>query len=379
MTESYGCIVMGLGGFGSGVLDSLAMRGVHVLGLEQFGIAHNRGSSHGETRIIRKAYFEHPDYVPLLKRAYDLWENLELDSGRTLKVECGLMIAGLPDSGAVSGARLSSEQHRIPLENLSAREARSRFRGFHVPDEFEVAYESQAGFLFVEDCIRAQSARAEKNGATIHLNETVQRWRSHGQTVEVETDRGRYSAQSVVITTGPWAGNVLRELNIPLEVARKPLFWHETVNLNHSLDRDCPAFFYELGEGEFYGFPSLEGSEIKVAQHTGGQTVSNPAMVNRDILPEDLPPIQKFLANCLPGVNTNPLRHSVCMYTRTPDCHFIVDCHPEHKNVVIGAGFSGHGFKFTTVLGEAMADLAMNGKTDLPIDFLSLSRESIQR
>lgn len=380
---TYDCIVIGVGGFGSGVLDHLARRGVNVLGLERFGVAHDRGSSHGQTRIVRKAYFEHPDYVPLCKRAYELWADLQDDARRPLWNLCGLLLAGPERGEAVAGANLAAKLHQLPIENLTAAEAVARFPGFRIPDEFAAVFEGDAGLLFVEECVRAHVERAIDSGATVRNDESVRTWASEGKSVRVTTDRGTYTAAALVITTGAWATRLLPGLPIPLQVVRKPQFWHESDNEHHRLENGCPGFLFERPDGVFYGFPSIAGRignpsfggpTLKVAEHTGGETVLDPMQLDRDVHPADTAPVARFLASHLPGVNPSPARHSVCMYTLTPDRHFIVDVHPEHSNVVIGCGFSGHGFKFTPVLGEAMADLAMHGRTELPIGFLSLRR-----
>ena len=374
----HDCIVIGVGGFGSGVLDCLARRGVSVLGIEQFHLAHERGSSHGQTRIIRQAYFEHPDYVPLCIRAYELWDDLQNETGHTLTRMCGLMLAGPENGEAVAGAKLSAERHSVTVESLSGREGADRFPGFQIPDEFSVVFEPNAGYLFVEDCVRAHVERAQTLGAEVRTGETVRDWHSDGTTVTVTTDQGEYSASRLVITAGAWASRVLHDLGLPLKVLRKPLFWYPASAADLHVDNGCPGFLFEMPTGVFYGFPSLDGQLLKVAEHSGGLPVEDPATVDRNIHPGDTKPVTDFVSTCMPGVEPVVQSHSVCMYTLTPDLHFIVDRHPQYSNVVLGAGFSGHGFKFTTVLGEALADLALNGQTELPIGFLSLDRPGLQ-
>lgn len=379
MAEVFDVIVLGVGGFGSGTAYHLARRGLRVLGLDRFGPAHDRGSSHGETRIIRKAYFEHPDYVPLLLRAYDLWADLEAESQRQLFWQCGLMLAGLPDSEAISGARLSASQHGLTIENLSSSAAAKRWPGFRVPDAFDAVFEPDAGFLKVEDCVRTHLDRAVAHGATLLFDEPVVSWSSTGREVCVRTATREFVASSLVITAGSWAASVLADLKLPLQVLRKPIFWFETTSPAYNLDASMPTFYFEMpsnveSPSTFYGFPSLDGHVLKVAQHSGGELVADPLLVDRQLHDADVQPIANFLRTCLPGVHPEPARHSTCMYTVTPDRHFVVDRHPEFSNVVIGCGFSGHGFKFTSVLGSAFADLATTGRTDLPIEFLSLKR-----
>lgn len=376
MAEVFDAIVLGTGGFGSGAVYHLAQRGLRVLGLDRFGPAHDRGSSHGETRIIRKAYFEHPDYVPLLLRAYDLWAELEAESQQRLFWQCGLMLAGLPDSEAISGARLSASRHGLTIENLSASAATQRWPGFRVPEAFDAVFEPDAGFLKVEDCVRTHLDRAAAHGATLLFDEPVVSWSSTGREVRVRTATREFVAASLVITAGSWAASVLADLKLPLQVLRKPIFWFETTSPAYNLDASMPTFYFEMPTGTFYGFPSLDGHVLKVAQHSGGDIVADPLLVDRQLHDSDVQPIANFLQSCLPNVRPQPARHSVCLYTVTPDRHFVVDQHPEFSNVVIGCGFSGHGFKFTSVLGSVFADLATTGRTELPIDFLSLARLS---
>jgi sarcosine oxidase len=390
VTESFDCIVLGVGGFGSGTLYHLARRGARVLGIEQFGVAHDRGSSHGQTRIIRKAYFEHPDYVPLLQRAYDLWRDLERSTSRTLLHQVGLFIAGRPDCESVSGTLLAARLHNLPVEQMSPAEAGRRFPGHRFADDFEIVFEPEAGYLEVENCVAAHIAAATRAQAQLRTDETVVHWESDGGRVLVKTDKATYSAASLVITAGPWAGQLLEQIGRGqpnstaslgpavdwrslFRVVRKPVFWFAADATFDESSRN-PTYFYETSAGQFYGFPRIDGRSIKVAEHTEGDPVADPLLVDRDQHPADLARLWDFLRDYLPTISPVPVGHSVCMYTRTPDCHFCIDRHPEWPNVVIGAGFSGHGFKFTTVLGEALADLALTGKTALPIEFLSTRR-----
>jgi sarcosine oxidase len=374
MAEHFDAIVIGLGGFGGAAFDQLARRGLNVVGIEQFGVAHNRGSSHGETRIIRKAYFEHPDYVPLLLRAYDQWSDLERDFGRRVLHQVGLMIAGRPDGEAVAGARLARQLHGVPLEDVSRQDAGHRFPGFRIPEEFDVVFEPDAGFLEVENCVRAQVQRGVRAGGFARTNETVRRWSSDGATVRVETERGEYLAERAVIAAGAWAGAVLRDLRLPLEVKRKPVVWWPVRSNVYEVSRGAPTFYFEQGAQAFYGFPSTDGVTLKLAEHTGGDMVDNPATVDRALRDDDIRPLTAFIRERMPEVDDRPVRHSVCLYTLTPDRHFVVDQHPLYGNVAIAAGFSGHGFKFTPVIGEALADLVIDGETRLPIGFLGLNR-----
>lgn len=375
MAAIYDAIVLGLGGFGTAALNHLVRQGLKVLGIERFGLAHDRGSSHGETRIIRKAYFEHPDYVPLLVRAYELWRELEESTGRRLYTECGLILAGPSDGETITGALESARLHGVPVEAIPLEDARRRFPLFRFEESDAIVLEPQAGYLRVEDCVAAHIEQAIHRGASVLWNTPVRNWSVDGNTVRVVTDEQTYSAARLVVTGGAWSGSLLDSLSLPLTVLRKPLFWHVV----HTLAwRDAPAYFFERSTGCFYGFPSLDGRELKLAEHTGGEVVADPLTVDRGCHEADVAPVAEFVSRTMNGVSSSPSRHAVCMYTMSPDRHFIVDRHPEFPQVVFGAGFSGHGFKFTPVLGAALAELAITGATSHPIRFLGLNRRGLQ-
>jgi sarcosine oxidase len=386
MTSTYDAIVVGVGGFGSSALYHLARRGARVLGIEQFGVAHDRGSSHGQTRIIRQAYFEHPDYVPLLRRACELWRDLEQETGSTLFHQVGLFISGTPESEAVSGTIKAARTHGLPIVELSASEAGRRFPGFRFPEQFAAVFEERAGFLAVEACVTAHINAARRHGAELHTEESVAAIAAEGDTLRVETNRGTYYAGRIIVTAGPWAQQVLQSGSLAsksgsvlgprrdwLAVVRKPIFWFPA-GREFDVHERGSTFFFETPAGQFYGFPRIDGQSIKVAEHTSGDAVADPLTVDREMHEADLARIAGFLGEHLPGVPARPIQHSVCMYTRTPDCHFLVDRHPDFAGILLGMGFSGHGFKFTTVLGQALAELALDGASSLPIEFLSLSR-----
>jgi sarcosine oxidase len=375
MSSVYDCIVLGVGGFGSGALYHLARRGLKVLGLEQFSPVHDRGSSHGETRIIRQAYYEHPDYVPLLLRGYELWNDLESETGKQVLFPVGLFLAGYPGGEVVPGTEHAAALHGLPLDCFTPEEARRRFPGYDFPDDFRIIFERQAGYLAVEECVRTHISAALQLGAELRSGETVLGWEVRRGTVHVRTDQGEYQAARLVITAGAWASQLLAGLNVQLRVLRKFLGWFPTQSDVYNASEGNSTFVYELPGGKFfYGFPSIDGQAIKVAEHSGGDEVADPRQVDRSAHPVDVQNLAGFVRDYLPQVGTALDRHAVCLYTMSPDSHFVVDRHPQHPQVVFGAGFSGHGFKFTSVIGEALADLAADGKTALPIDFLSLAR-----
>lgn len=381
MATAFDVIVLGVGGMGSAACHQLASRGARVLGLEQFPLVHDRGSSHGETRIIRQAYFEHPNYVPLLKRAYDHWSRLEPDDPQRpgLFEQVGLVLSGRPDGETIRGAKTSAEMHDLTIEELTPIDATRRWPTFSFPADHVVVHEPIAGYLRVEACVQRQIDVAVELGAQIHSGERVVEWSSNGTSVVVRTDRAEYSAASLVITAGPWAGQCLDGLGLRLNVIRKFVGWFpidasETSSVRRSFNQEMPTYLFELPHGAFYGFPSIDGSTVKVAEHSGGQPVPDPGHVDRQMHADDLLRLRQFIEVHLPGLGHDPAKFSVCLYTMTPDQHFIVDLHPQWRNVAFAAGFSGHGFKFSPVMGEALADLSLQQKTSLPIEFLSLQR-----
>jgi len=375
---TYDCIVLGLGGFGSAALLQLAQRGARVLGLEQFGPVHDRGSSHGETRVIRRAYYEHPDYVPLVSRAYEHWHALERETGRTLYTRTGLLLAARRGSEAVAGTMDVVARHNLDIHEIPLDDARREYPTFQFRDDDAVIYEADAGYLFVEDCVRAHLDCATARGATARFHEAAQSIEADASSVRVRTNQGEYQAAKLIVAGGAWSGRLLSDLRLPLTVLRKVLTWYPIAEGSSERHTHAPVFLFQDDEGVFYGFPSLDGRTLKMAEHSAGRPIDDPDQLDRSLLPHDTAPIEQFIARRLRDVERPAVRHGVCMYTMTPDQHFIVDRHPHQKNVVIGAGFSGHGFKFTPAIGEALADLALNGRTALPIEFLSINRPALR-
>ena len=370
-------LIIGTGAVGSAAMYYLAERGVNVVGLDRFPVAHDKGSSHGQTRIIRLAYFEHPNYVPLLRRSYELWKDLEEKSGNQLYSETGIIQIGPADGEIVTGVKASAQEHNLEIENLTASDVTSRYPGFMVPEGMEAVFEKRAGFLKVEQSIKAYINLALNYGAELHTGVSVDNWkRISGNGIEVTTSRGAFSADNLIITAGAWAKDLLRPLNLNLTVARKPLFWFES-DRTYDIEAGCPAFFYETPQGSFYGFPSIDELGLKVAEHTSGDTVLDPLKVDRSLHKTDKAKIDGFIASHLSKMhNPRMTDHKICMYTRSEDEHFIVDSIPGSPHVNFVAGLSGHGFKMASVLGEIMADLAINKSTNHPIDFLSAKRFS---
>jgi sarcosine oxidase len=372
--SNYDVIVLGTGGVGSAAAFHMAKRGAKVLGIDQFPGGHDRGSSHGETRVIRQAYFEHSDYVPLLLRAYELWRELESDVGIDLLHQVGLLQVGLPEGAVVGGVLQAARLHGLNVESLASDQVTKRFSGFRVPDGSVGVFEPAAGYLRVERCVLCHLSAAKDRGAAFRFGATARNWQTRGGGITVQTDQGDFSAAKLVITAGPWAPQLLANVGVPLHVRRKHLYWFPTADASYHESSGCPTYLYELPNGVFYGFPQIDELGVKVAQHSGGTIITDPKNDPRPLEPADLADVEAFLSQYLPGVGQPMQRRAVCFYTMSPDEHFLVDRHPLHDNVFFVAGLSGHGFKFTSVLGEALADLALNGFTKLPIEFLSLGR-----
>ncbi len=372
MGHGYDVIVLGLGGMGSAAAYHLARRGQRVLGLDAHPRGHQAGSSHGRSRIIRQAYHEAPEYVPLVQRAYALWRELEAEAGRELLTITGGLLVGTPDSEVIQGATLSARLHNLPLERLAPEEVARRYPGFRLPPPLTAVLEPAAGSLDPEACVAAHLDLAARHGATLRHAEPALRWSVEGAGVRVETPQGDYAAERLVIAPGPWAGEVLAELGLPLRVER-------IVNVHFEPERPelfgperCPIYILMVPEGVYYGFPALPGQGLKAGRHAGDPCT--PRTIDRTVHPGEVESLRAVLNRYLPGSAGAVKWAFTCMYTLTPDQHFVVDRHPVYPQVTIACGFSGHGFKFASAIGEVLADLAIDGRTAHPIGFLSPTR-----
>jgi sarcosine oxidase len=374
MNHTYDVIVLGVGGMGSAACFELARRGRRVLGLEQFRFAHDRGSSHGQTRIIRTAYYEHPNYVPLVRRAFERWYDLEQRTGRHLLTECACLNNGPAGGELVEGVRASVGGHGLAAEELTAAEIARRFP-FRFPDGYVGVLEANAGFLYVEECVRAHVDAAVSLGAEVHAEEPVRAWKAVGDGVEVATDRGTYHAARLVVTAGSWATRLLAGLGVPLAVMRQVLLWFDVGDNAPRFRRDTfPVFIADVPGGPFYGLPAIDRFGLKIARHYGAPELPNPDGVSWDVTDTDVPPVRAFLDTYLPGLLGPVTKGQVCMYTLTPDRHFVIDTHPDHPQVSVACGFSGHGFKFAAAVGEVLADLADRGRTGHAIEMFRATR-----
>ena len=381
-SNSFDVIVIGVGSMGSATCYYLAKQGYKVLGLEQFDISHEFGSHGGQSRIIRKAYFEHPDYVPLLERAYENWRQIEKESGKQLYFKTGLLYAGNSNNEIIKGVKLAASLYNIELEQLNKKEVASRFPQFNFPHSFEVLSEPDAGFLPPERSIRLYAAQAKKHGATIHTNEKVIKWKKEGATIIVNTDKGAYQCNKLAITAGAWAGKMIPDFSDKIKVTRQFVAWIKTKNEKNFALNNFPCWMIADDDkhGCYYGFPLLSTEKfgepvgLKLAHHYP-RDITDPDKVNRETTENDIENIKYCLDNYLPANFESILSTKICLYANSPDENFIIDKLPGfEENVSIACGFSGHGFKFASVVGEILADLAIKGTTTLPIEFLNAKR-----
>lgn len=371
---SYDVAIVGLGAMGSAAAYHLARRGVNVVGLDQFDPPHSNGSSHGETRVIREAYFEDPSYVPLVQRAYELWAELEEEAQEQLYLKTGGVMIGAPGSTVVRGAIQSAEEHRLNHEVFDSAALATRFPGLNPEPDMLGVFETRAGILYPEKCITAYLRLAAILGADLRRNERVISWQALADKVVIRTSEREYSARTLIITAGPWAGELVQELGGFLKVERQVLLWFEALQRAHFVPERFPIHLWEYEPDRmFYGFPDL-GSGVKVAFHHQGAFAASAETVNRTVTEQDILAMRELLARFLPQANGKFLRGTVCLYTNTPDGHFIVDRHPKSERVILASPCSGHGFKFASAVGEALADLALDGKSALDLSLFRLER-----
>ena len=373
MAERFDVIVLGLGAMGSAAAFHLARRGRRVLGLERFTAAHDRGSSHGGSRIIRQAYFEDPAYVPLVLRAYELWRELEKAADTELLLITGALMIGRSDSEVVSGSLRSAQHWGLEHDVLDASDLTRRFPTFAPDPEARALYEPQAGVLRPEAAVAAFLRLAAAAGADLRFSTPVVAWDtdSSGDGVTVTTDSGAIRADRLVVSPGAWAPEILTALGVPLEVERHVQFWFQPDGgLRPFLPDRHPAWLWDGGadDGLPYGIPAVDGPDggVKVSWHRHGRPC-DPDALDRTVTPAEVEEIADAVRARIPALKGPFLRADPCMYVNTPDDHFVVGLHPRHPQVVVAAGFCGHGFKFAPVIGEIVADLAVSGTTAHPI------------
>lgn len=373
----YDVIVIGLGGMGSASAFHLARRGLRVLALERFGVPHEMGSSHGLTRIIRLAYYEHPSYVPLLRRAFALWRELERESGMRLLYVTGAVDAGPPGSRVLEGSRRSCEIHDLPHEVLTSDALSRRFPAFHLPPEYLAVVQPDGGFLLPEHCIETHVRLARAHGAEVRIDCPVDRWRPDSSGVVVDAEGETFRARQLVLTAGPWTAALVPELAAHLAVERQVLAWFGVGAPVDFAPGRFPVFVMNADEGHFYGFPEFGVPGFKIGKYHHRGEVVDPELIDRAPDDDDIEPLRAFVRRYFPGGSGPLQRASVCMFTNTPDEHFIIDRHPGAPQVLLVSACSGHGFKFTSVVGEIVADLIERGGTTHDISLHRLSRFGI--
>lgn len=375
MPQVFDCMVAGLGANGSSTLYHLSGTGRKVIGIDRFTPPHTHGSSHGESRIIRQAYYEDPVYVPLLRAAYKEWEKLERVSGKKLFWQTGGVMLGNKDTAVVRGSKLSADTHGIPYEYLDSTTLRQRFPAFRPAGDTVGILEKEAGILFPEQCIRTFLDQAATRGATIHYNQPVLKVTPAKDSIEITTSKEKYSVGSLVLSAGAWTNQLLPGLQLPLTIKRQVLFWFGHNNAqdhDRFLPANMPIYIWEYKEGKmFYGFPDL-GTGIKIAPHHRGRSI-DPDHLTQDVSREEIREMEDIAREYL-GMNPVFRTSAVCMYTNTPDENFIIDYHPQFGNVIIASPCSGHGFKFSSLTGRILSDMALGNDTGFDLSPFSLAR-----
>ena len=372
---TYDAIVMGVGGMGSATVYHLARAGCKVLGIEQFGIPHAFGSSHGSTRIIRLAYSEGDEYVPLLRSAYRHWHELEEASGESILHITGGLDIGPEGSWTIDGSRRSCLTHELEFEELEAAEVNHRFPGYRLPATLRAVYQGQGGVLFSELAIKTYAEAARARGAKIHENERVLGWERAGNLLKVETDAAEYRAARLVLTVGPWAGKLHAELRPLCTVERQVLLWTEPQQPELFEPARFPVFNMESPAGRYYGYPNMLGEGFKIGKyHHRKQRVEDPDHVDRECHAEDEAVLRAGIADYFPAADGPTRRLTTCLFTNSPKERFILDRYPGEDNVFVAAGFSGHGFKFCSAIGRLMTEFCLGHEPSWDIRSFSVQR-----
>ena len=376
MASRYDAIVIGLGGMGSAAAFHLARRGRRVLGLEQYEMLHERGSSHGLTRIIRLAYHEHPSYVPLLRRSYELWHELEALAGERLLITTGSLEGGPEDGPTFRGSLHAAQLHDLPHEVLDPAELRSRFPAYRqFDDSTRVVFQPDGGFLLAERSMLAHLNQAIANGAELHFHERLREWEATADGgVLVRTERANYEADRLVLCVGAWAGKVVPRLAPLARPERQVLGWFQPSAPELFGPNRFPVFLLDTEEGSHYGFPVHDVPGFKIGRYHHLREPMDPDDADRSTRPDDEAILRSFVVRHFPEGAGPTVMLKACIFTNSPDEHFLVDLLPDAPQVSIAAGFSGHGYKFCSLVGEVMADLAVDGQTRHDIGLFSLDR-----
>lgn len=368
----YDVIVVGGGTMGTAAAWELGKRGAKALMLEQFAHIHPFGAHGGRTRVIRHAYAEGHEYVPFVQRADALWLELEEESGERILMRTGGLELAAPGYAHARKARASADQHGLPYDWLTPEEGRRRWPMVSIPDDWDVLFSPQAGYLYTEPALRAMATSARRRGIEIREQEPVLAWSANEDGATVTTTTGTYSGDRLIITAGAWAAELLAGIGLPLHVLRKVLWWFDVEDPSQFAPDRFPVFVADSDLGEIYGFPIDDYPGFKVADHSGGD-LTTPATVDRTARPEEAKNVITLTRQLFPAATDRIREYAVCLYTMTPDGDFIIDRHPTIPGVVFGAGFSGHGFKFTPAVGEHLVALALDSDAR-PIPRLAVDR-----
>ncbi len=374
MSATHDVAIVGLGAMGSAAACELARRGRSVVGFDLSTPPHALGSTHGQSRIIREAYFEHPLYVPLVQRSYECWQRLQVDAGKQLLNPTGAVLIGPAAGVLVAGTRLSADRYGLDYDMLSAGEVRKRYPALQPSDDVVAIHEPRAGILYPELCVEAHLGLASRHGAELHFDEPITEWKPKGDGVQVKTDHATYTASQLLLAPGAWVSVFVPDLELPLTVERQVLYWFEPRADPGAFELGrLPVFAWEYKEEAiFYGFPNL-GNGVKVALHHQG-VATDVESIDRTVGVLETESMGLLVSLLVPNLAGPLLRSEVCMYTNTPDEHFIIDFHPELPQVLIVSACSGHGFKFAAVVGEISADLLIEGKTSFDLTPFKLER-----
>ena len=371
---AYDVIVVGVGGMGSAACWHMAMRGLRVLGLERYDIPHAMGSSHGVTRIIRLPYYEDPSYVPLLRRAYENWRALEAATGQKVLHITGSLDAGPEHDPLFEGALHSARLHDLSHEVLTGAQINARFQGYRLPHDTRAVYQPEGGFVASERAILAHVQAAQAEGADIRAREQVLSWQAGPSGVTVTTDRGTHHAGRIVLAAGAWMGSLVPDLATLAVPERQVLAWLQPLRPELFTPQRFPVFNLTVEEGRYYGFPVFEVPGFKFGRYHHREEQGTPEAIRREPDAEDEALLRAFSTRYFPDGNGPTMALRDCMFTNTPDEHFVIDYHPEHPEVILASPCSGHGYKFCSVVGEILANLATDRPPGFDIGLLRMNR-----
>lgn len=374
MPADYDIIVLGCGTMGAAACLELSRAGHRVLGLDRFAPPHDMGEHHGRVRMFRTTYYEHPAYVPWLRRSLRGWQELGRHAGSTLLELTGALYLGPEEGELVSGCLRAAREHALDHLVLDHAQTNQRYPMFRVPSDYVGLLERDAGFIWCELAVEAMLRLAQQGPSpiTVRTSEPVESWHAASDRVEVRTGKGTYRARALVISAGPWSASLLAGLGVGLSATRQVQAWVRPPDPMPFEPARFPCWGIDAAGSLFYGFPALEG-EIKLARHAHGP-VTNPATADRVPTRDDLDDPASLARRFLPGLADAPIRGGVCLYTNSPDSHFIIDRHPSHANVVFATGFSGHGFKLAPAVGRIIRELLESKPPTHPEPFFALSR-----